>query len=124
VLVAEDNIVNQKVASRLLEKLGCHVGVVANGREAVEMTSKFPYALILMDCQMPEMDGFEATQAIRQMETYTPIIALTANAMQGDRERCLRAGMNDYLSIPVTPEGLRNMLEKWGKDAGAPLVAT
>ena len=77
-----------------------------------------------MDCQMPEMDGFEATQAIRQMETYTPIIALTANAMQGDRERCLRAGMNDYLSIPVTPEGLRNMLEKWGKDAGAPLVAT
>ena len=115
VLVAEDNIVNQKVASKLLEKFGCRVDVAANGEEAVRMAEDLPYALILMDCQMPEMDGYEATAAIRKMEKDTPIIALTANAMEGDREKCLAAGMDDYLPKPINPEALNEMLDKWSK---------
>ncbi|TDI43752.1 MAG: response regulator [Acidobacteria bacterium] len=114
VLVAEDNVVNQKVAVRLLEKLGCRVDVAADGAEAVKMVVAFPYAVIFMDCQMPEMDGYEATAAIRRMQaTHTPIIALTANVMAGDREKCVAAGMDDYLSKPVTPKLLKEMLEKW-----------
>jgi two-component system, sensor histidine kinase and response regulator len=104
VLIVEDNVINQKFAARLLEKLGCRVDVAANGWEAVEMVDLLPYEGIFMDCQMPEMDGFEATQEIRRRErsgVHHPIIAMTANATQGDRERCLDAGMDDYVSKPI-----------------------
>jgi CheY-like chemotaxis protein/HPt (histidine-containing phosphotransfer) domain-containing protein len=117
VLVVDDNSVNQKVAARMLAKLGCTVEVAAHGREALEMVMQTPYAVVFMDCMMPEMDGYEATGAIRKLDgpaARTPIIAMTANAMQGDRERCLAAGMDDYLSKPVQPELLRQALERWG----------
>ena len=117
VLVAEDNVVNQRVAVRMLEKLGCRVDVATNGLEAVEATGRILYHCIFMDCQMPEMDGYEATRVIRQREARTgariPIIAMTANAMESDRERCLVAGMDDYLSKPVQPKELGTTLQKW-----------
>src|SRR5438552_6020356 len=117
VLVAEDNVVNQRVAVRMLEKLGCRVDVATNGLEAVEATGRITYHCIFMDCQMPEMDGYEATRVIRQREARTgariPIIAMTANAMESDRERCLVAGMDDYLSKPVQPKELVTTLQKW-----------
>ena len=129
VLVAEDNIVNKKVAVKMLEKLGCRVNVTANGKEAVDMLESFPYDLVFMDCQMPEMDGYEATAAIRKWEEENrysetenrkpksekriPIIAITANAMKGDREKCLEAGMDDYISKPVDVKKLAQALGKW-----------
>jgi CheY-like chemotaxis protein len=116
VLLAEDNVVNQRLALRLLEKLGCRVDVVGNGREAVAAVTGAEYALVFMDCQMPEMDGFEATAAIRQGETGSrrvPIIALTASAMQGDREACLAAGMDDYLSKPLGLRDMERMVHRW-----------
>jgi CheY-like chemotaxis protein/HPt (histidine-containing phosphotransfer) domain-containing protein len=117
VLVVEDNVVNQQVAQRLLAKLGCRVDVAANGQEAVTVLARLAYDVVLMDCQMPEMDGFTATAAIREREAATgqhvPIIAMTANAMQGDRERCLAAGMDDYISKPVQADELVATLRKW-----------
>jgi len=117
VLVAEDNVVNQRLAARMLEKLGCRVDVVANGLEAVEATARISYHAVFMDCQMPEMDGYEATTAVRQREasigSHVPIVAMTANAMEGDRERCLAAGMDDYISKPVEPNELRTSLQRW-----------
>ena len=127
VLLAEDNAVNQKVATRILERLGATVDVAKNGVEAVNAAARHRFDLILMDCQMPEMDGFQATGAIRASEAAaanggrrTPIIALTANAMQGDRERCVAAGMDDYLPKPVRSDELSLMLEKWVPRAAPP----
>jgi len=121
VLVAEDNIVNQKVAVRILERLGYGVDVAATGNEAVAAVGQHTYDAILMDGQMPQTDGFEATRLIRVLEGshHTPIIALTASAMQGDRERCLAAGMDDYISKPVSPEQLEAVLGRWVPAAAA-----
>ena len=115
VLVVEDNIVNQRVASGLLGKFGCRVEVAANGREAVQMAAIFPFDLILMDCRMPEMDGFEATRAIRNGAhgKHVPIIAMTAAAMREDRELCLDVGMDDYISKPVRLDRLAEALNRW-----------
>jgi CheY-like chemotaxis protein len=112
--VAEDNPVNQRVVVALLAKLGCEAVVVVNGALAVQGALAGRFDLILMDCQMPELDGFEATRQIRLQErTHTPIIALTAGALDGDRERCLEAGMDDYLSKPVRLEELSRALGTW-----------
>jgi two-component system, sensor histidine kinase and response regulator len=117
VLVVEDNAVNQLVAAGMLKRLGCQVDVVANGLEAVEASGRIAYDCIFMDCQMPEMDGYEATAAIRQREahtgSHTPIVAMTANAMQGDREHCLAAGMDAYISKPIHPKELTTTLQQW-----------
>lgn len=122
VLVAEDNQVNQKVATAILTKLGCEVVMVANGHEALAALERGAFDAVFMDCQMPEMDGFETTRRIRDLETSrrwgdrprNRIIAMTANAMQGDRETCLAAGMDDYLSKPVRPMEVRSALERSG----------
>jgi PAS domain S-box-containing protein len=116
VLLAEDNEINQRIVMRLLEKVGCHAERVANGREAVEALGRNTFDLVLMDVQMPEMDGFAATEEIRRREAgrrRTPIAAMTANAMTGDREKCLAAGMDDYISKPVRLENLQRMLNRW-----------
>ncbi|MDO9119630.1 MAG: response regulator [Nitrospira sp.] len=116
VLVVEDNPVNQKVAVKMLEKFGCRVDVAANGREAVQAVARLPYSIVFMDCQMPEMDGFEATRLIRLEERaglHLTIVAMTANAMVEDRERCLKAGMDDYLSKPVQSQGFADALSRW-----------
>jgi len=115
-LLAEDNRINQRVAAGYLKNFGYHVDVADNGLQAVEMIKTKPYNLVFMDCQMPEMDGFEATAAIRQLpkdNSQVTIIALTANAMKGDRERCIEAGMNDYMSKPFNADELKAMLDKW-----------
>jgi signal transduction histidine kinase/ActR/RegA family two-component response regulator len=116
ILVAEDNATNRKLARRMLERLGFQVDVVCDGQEALQAIQHASYAAILMDCQMPKMDGYQATRAIRQLSgavSDLPIIALTANAMKGDRMRCLVAGMDDYLTKPVNPSELAEKLDKW-----------
>ncbi|MHB1331067.1 MAG: ATP-binding protein [Sulfuriferula sp.] len=114
ILVAEDNVVNQKVIQHLLRHLGAHVDIAANGLEATELAKTGAYDLTLMDCQMPVMDGYQATIQIRKtIPDAGPIIAMTANAMRGAREQCLAAGMNDYLGKPVQEEELTNMLARW-----------
>ena len=115
VLVAEDNAVNQKLATRMLEKLGCRVDVAANGQEAVTMVRQLPYDVVFMDCQMPVMDGYEATRRLRQNQNGGPrpfVIAMTAHAMQGDREKCLAAGMDDYISKPMKLEDVEAALKR------------
>jgi CheY-like chemotaxis protein len=122
ILVAEDNLVNQHVARKMLEKLGYEPDIVADGAKAVEAALSHPYDVIFMDCQMPELDGFEATRRIREWEkrqrsrreavTPSHIVALTANAMAGDRENCLAAGMTDYLSKPLHASALAAALAR------------
>jgi signal transduction histidine kinase/CheY-like chemotaxis protein len=119
VLVAEDSSVNQKVAKALLAKLGCEADAVDNGQEALDALETRPYDVVLMDCHMPVLDGYESARAIRQREStsiysrHIPIIALTASAMPGDRERCLEAGMDDYITKPINPDVLREVLLRW-----------
>jgi len=119
ILLAEDTLFNQEVAREMIESVGCHVDIVDNGLKAVEAVSSMQYDLIFMDCQMPEVDGYEATKAIRQREKiespdqHIPIVALTAHAMAGDREKCLTAGMDDYLTKPFKQKELKNVLERW-----------
>jgi len=117
VLAADDNAVNKKLITRLLEKAGYIADAVENGREAVESVTRVDYDAVLMDCQMPVMDGFEATRMIRAAESgrgrHVPIIALTASAMESDRERCLAAGMDDYLTKPIKPAELAEVLARW-----------
>jgi CheY-like chemotaxis protein len=120
VLVAEDNLVNQLLVTRLLEKKGHRVVMTSNGREALEALEKESFDLVLMDVQMPEMDGLEATAALRQKEKlkgdgiHQHVVALTAHAMKGDRERCLAAGMDAYLVKPIQPLELNKLLEDYG----------
>ncbi|QQP88644.1 response regulator [Skermanella sp. TT6] len=121
ILVAEDNQVNQQVATGLITRLGHRVDIAANGREAVEAICNLPYDLVLMDVQMPEMDGYEATAAIRRLKggrAEVPIIAMTANAMEGDPQKCLAAGMDDYLPKPVDRRKLANAIGYWGHRRG------
>ena len=142
ILLAEDNITNQQVALGILKKLGLRADAVANGEEVLIALETLPYDLVLMDVQMPEMDGYEATRRIRNYEkiimndefgmmkekepekltaysslairhSAIPIIAMTAHAMQGDRQRCIEAGMNDYITKPVSPHALAEVLGKW-----------
>ena len=118
ILLAEDNITNQQVALGILKKLGLRADAVANGDEAVKALTTLPYDAVLMDVQMPVMDGVEATRRIRDPHSPVrnhriPIIAMTANAMRGDREKCLEAGMDDYVSKPVSPKTLKDVIEKW-----------
>jgi CheY-like chemotaxis protein len=120
ILLAEDGIVNQRVAVGLLERRGHAVVIANNGREALEALEKQLFDLVLMDVHMPEMDGYEATAAIRQSEQqsgeHMPIIAMTANAMKGDRERCLEAGMDGYLAKPVKPGQLFAVIDEMIND--------
>jgi CheY-like chemotaxis protein len=127
VLVTEDNHINRYVAQEMLKGLGCHVEMASNGKEALEALSTGSYDLIFMDCQMPVMDGYEATRIIREREAAhskeplqqqqgirrIPIIALTAHSMEGDRERCLEAGMDDYLSKPFSLDGMTAVMKRW-----------
>ena len=118
ILLVEDNRVNRDFATEMLEILGCRVSAAEKGRIAVEKVTAEDFDLILMDVQMPELDGHDATRQIRQLESVTnkprnPIVALTANAMKGDREKCMAAGMDDYLSKPVRKSDLRAALLRW-----------
>jgi CheY-like chemotaxis protein/HPt (histidine-containing phosphotransfer) domain-containing protein len=128
VLLVEDNAINQRVARRFLERLGCEVQVVGDGRQAVEAYERNSYTFILMDMQMPVMDGLEATRRIRELEQggakRTPIVALTANAMMGTLERCLEAGMDDYLTKPLDISRLQDVLDRFmGRAEGDPVAA-
>lgn len=114
ILMAEDNAINQRVGKLILQRAGFKIDLVADGSEAVAAHQANPYDLILMDCQMPTMDGFEASRRIRQLDGKQPVIvAVTANALLGERERCLEAGMNDYLSKPFQAEQLVAVVKKW-----------
>jgi two-component system, sensor histidine kinase and response regulator len=129
ILLVEDNAVNQKLAARLLEKRGHLVELAWNGKEALAALEKQSFDLIFMDVQMPEMDGFQATAAIRQDEKtsgqHLPIVAMTAHAMEGDRERCLEAGMDNYLSKPIGLEKLDELLKCFlAEDSGLAVIET
>ena len=124
VLVVEDHAVNRLLATRLLKKFGCEVAIAENGLIACELTAQECFDLVLMDCQMPEMDGFEATRTIRSRELETgrhlPIVALTANAMSEDRERCLDAGMDDYMTKPCSASDFERTLNRWCRPQALP----
>jgi signal transduction histidine kinase/CheY-like chemotaxis protein len=124
ILLAEDNVVNQMVAQRMLEKLGFSIDVVSNGQEALDALAKKPYSLVFMDCQMPVLDGYQAVRALRQRTggERVPIIAMTASVMEGDAEKCIAAGMDDYLSKPVRAEDLESMVLRWARTPAGPLV--
>jgi CheY-like chemotaxis protein len=120
VLLAEDNVVNQKVAAGMLQRLGFGADVASNGLEALEKCMRRPYDLVFMDCHMPELDGYDAAEELRRREggeRRTTIIALTADAREGTRERCMKAGMDDYIVKPVRLEDLRQALQKWAPGA-------
>ncbi|MDD3704152.1 MAG: response regulator, partial [Victivallaceae bacterium] len=121
ILLAEDNTVNQKVVLAILRKIGINADVASNGEEVLQMLATQHYEMVLMDIQMPDMDGLEATRKIRDPETpvlnhEVPIIAMTAHALNGYRENCINAGMNDYVTKPVTPQQLREVMKKWLKN--------
>jgi CheY-like chemotaxis protein len=121
VLVVDDNAVNQRVAGRLLERIGLRVDAARNGAEAMRMLKELPYDAVFMDCQMPEMDGYAATREIRRREKpgeHIAIIAMTAEALAGAREQCLAAGMDDYIAKPVKLEDLSRAVEKWLPSVG------
>ncbi|MBV9266453.1 MAG: response regulator [Acidobacteriaceae bacterium] len=116
ILMAEDNVINQRVGKLILQRAGFTVDLVSDGNEALEAHRSNPYDVILMDCQMPTMDGFEASRSIRDLDIPQPaIIAVTANALVGEREKCLAAGMNDYLSKPFQAEQLVSLVRKWAE---------
>jgi len=129
ILLAEDNITNQQVALGILKGLGMRADAVADGAEALRSLETIPYDLVLMDVQMPELDGLEATRRIRDAGSAVlhhdiPIVAMTANAREGDREQCLQAGMNDYVTKPVSPAALARALERWLPLGGVSIAAS
>jgi CheY-like chemotaxis protein/HPt (histidine-containing phosphotransfer) domain-containing protein len=116
ILLVEDNTVNQKVALRILERAGHRADAVGNGLEALAAMEGVPYDIVLMDIQMPEMDGFEATRRLRELEAgqrHMPVIAMTAHALKGDRENCIQAGMDDYVAKPLHPKELLSVIDRW-----------
>ncbi|HKW30971.1 MAG TPA: response regulator, partial [Verrucomicrobiae bacterium] len=132
ILLCDDNAINQKVAIRILQQLGYEPDLAANGQEALDALDRKPYDLIFMDVMMPEMDGLEATRAIREFQkaggksnfnSRIVIVAMTAQAMQGDREKCIAAGMDDYLAKPVRPKDVRAVIERWSSELPAPAPA-
>ncbi len=115
ILLAEDNVINQKVAITILKKLGYRVDIAANGKEAVQALEMIPYNMVLMDCQMPQMDGYDATREIRNPDSKVLnhniiIVAMTANAMEGDREKCINAGMDDYVTKPIKKDAISSVM--------------
>lgn len=126
ILVAEDNQTNQKVIERMLQKRGCKFLIVANGNEVLKALGSGEFNLILMDCQMPEMDGYETTRIIRSSQSYPstiPIVALTANAIQGDEEKCMECGMDDYISKPINQRMLDQALQKYLNPSMSPVMS-
>ncbi|MCU1291677.1 MAG: multi-sensor hybrid histidine kinase [Bryobacterales bacterium] len=116
ILMAEDNVINQRVGQLILKRAGFNIDLANDGREALEAHRRTPYHVILMDCQMPVMDGFEASRNIRRLTEPQPvIIAVTANALVGEREKCLEAGMDDYLSKPFQADQLVSLIRKWSE---------
>lgn len=119
VLLAEDNLINQKVAKTMLKRMGCEVTIAKNGRLAVEYCALQKFAMIFMDCQMPEVSGYEATGQIRAAGNGIPIVAMTAQALEGDRQACLDAGMDDYITKPISQKSLKAMLDKWSGEVAS-----